>query len=134
MAYSRQVQKVIESTFRYAETHHYEYVTPEIILLMLCDTEVFALALEDCGGDVEELKTDLTGYIETYVDMAEGEEPILSAAAAFLMNFVICRSRAAERKPSVSRILSTASGSCPNPLPCTFCRSRAWRSWTWSAV
>ena len=55
MAYSKQVQEVLNKAFLYTRTNHYEYVTPEIILLMLCDNPVFQEAMEACGGDVEEL-------------------------------------------------------------------------------
>lgn len=39
--------------------YKHEYITPEHILLVMCDVSVFCEAFEACNGDIQVLKTNL---------------------------------------------------------------------------
>ena len=50
-----------------------EYLTPETILLVLCDEEVFCSSLSECGGSPDILKSSLRKYLmENVSDVKEG--------------------------------------------------------------
>ncbi len=82
MNVSKIVAEILEKALSLAKKKKYEYVTPEVVLLALCQNEEFCLALEDCGGDVHLLEDDLTEYLDQYL-VAEGEtEPHFSSGMA----------------------------------------------------
>ena len=81
MEVSVKLKKLLETAFEYAQNNKYEYVTPEILLLMLCDDGDFAFAVEDSGADITELEYLLNRYIEKYIDKTD-KMPELSSEAA----------------------------------------------------
>lgn len=56
----------------------HEYITPEHILLILCDIAIFREAFEECGGDTPELKMNIKSYLEETMEQFEGVEPVES--------------------------------------------------------
>ena len=87
MELSNEVLDIIYKAIDYAQSKGYEYVTPEIVLLMVLKDKVFAEAFEECGGNVDILKKYLKEYAETYMDKAEVEKPELSEGVNSLLNF-----------------------------------------------
>ena len=49
MDLSKEASLVFQNAIAYANKYKYEYVTPEMILLMILDDDVFAEAFEECG-------------------------------------------------------------------------------------
>ena len=58
--------------------YKHEYITPEHILLVMCDVSVFCEAFEAYNGDIQVLKTNLEGYLEENLEKKEDIEPIES--------------------------------------------------------
>lgn len=82
MHVSNEVASILNMIFSYAKDAHYEYVTPELLLYMICSNKVFAKAFMRCGGDVKRLEADLKGYLEKYMeeDLRKELTPELSDA------------------------------------------------------
>lgn len=77
MHISVEVAEIINAVMELAKRSHFEYVTPELALYVICKNKVFAQAFENCGGNIDELDYHLRDYLEQYMDMeedAEGEE------------------------------------------------------------
>ena len=77
----------LQKSIKYAHEHNYEYITPELILLMILDDEDFSQAYEECGGDLRALSANLTSYLEEYVEKTEIREPIFSAGVNEMLAF-----------------------------------------------
>ena len=86
MNISEDLNKVIKDAYLYAQKRKCEYVTPETILLVLCDNEDFICAVEECGAEVSELAMNLTGYIEQHIEKSYGT-PESSAALVGALSF-----------------------------------------------
>lgn len=85
MNLSDEAMNILQQAVVYANDNNYEYITPEIILLMLVNDAVFSAAFEDCGGDINDLESSLTGYIEKYVDkVSEGSSEFSSGTDTLL--------------------------------------------------
>lgn len=78
MELSNEVMDIIYSAEEYAKSKGYEYVTPEIVLLMILRNNVFAEAFENCGGDIDSLKRYLKEYAEEYMGKGYAGKPELS--------------------------------------------------------
>ena len=74
MNISRETNSVLAGAAIYAGRNRYEYITPEMVLLSFCGLKVFRDAFGECGGDIEALKTDLTGYCQNYIEKLELNE------------------------------------------------------------
>lgn len=70
---SSEVAKMINTVFSMAQSAHFEYVTPELALYVLCQNKVFARAFENCGGSVKELDSQLKTYLDTYMERRPAE-------------------------------------------------------------
>lgn len=83
--------EIIDGASWYADTNGYEYVTPEMILLMMLGDSDFTEAYEACGGDVRALGDDLIGYNDMYVEKLPKNDPNrhsrFSVAAEFLLQY-----------------------------------------------
>ncbi len=79
MELSKRVEDALQNAYAYAQEEGLEYITPEIILLMLCGDKEFASAFGECGGNEKELAEALRAYIKTYQEATGAEEPELSA-------------------------------------------------------
>ncbi len=72
---SKEVADLMQRSLLVAKKAHFSYVTPELLLYMMCQNEVFAQAFENCGGSLADLDADLRTYLEEYVETdAEGED------------------------------------------------------------
>ncbi len=87
MELSKQASLVFQNAIAYAARNKYEFVTPEILLLMILDDDVFAEAFRECGGDLELLEKNLKKYISEYVDTAGDKAPGLSVGTDFCLKF-----------------------------------------------
>lgn len=67
MSVTEAVMELIRLAFSMAELRSYEYVTPEGILLALCEDPAFIEAFRNNGGDLDELKKNLEAYLDEYV-------------------------------------------------------------------
>lgn len=88
MHVSGEVAKIISTVFALAKNEHYEFVTPELVLYIICENQIFAEAFEDCGGSVSALSDQLKGYIDEYMEKtAEECSTELSAGMVKVMSY-----------------------------------------------
>lgn len=87
MDLSKEASLVFQNAIAYANKYKYEYVTPEMILLMILDDDVFSEAFEECGGDLTILSCNLQKYVSEYVDKIDNKEILLSTGTNFVLNF-----------------------------------------------
>lgn len=73
MHISVEVAEIINTVMELGKSAHFEYVTPELALYVICKNEVFAQSFENCGGNINELDYKLKSYLEEYVEMTEEE-------------------------------------------------------------
>jgi ATP-dependent Clp protease ATP-binding subunit ClpA len=79
--------KALQEAVRCAQKNHYEYITPELVLLMILDDDDFREAYEECGGDLRALSENLISYIDEYVDKVSDKEPVMSAGSNEMIAF-----------------------------------------------
>ena len=87
MNLSKEAMEAIQKAIAMASENNYEYVTPEMVLLMILDDPSFSEAYESCGGDLVALSKNLMSYIRKYIDKTSGREPELSIATQQMVNF-----------------------------------------------
>ena len=87
MNLSKEMLICMNQAVEYAVSEQYEYVTPEMLLLMLCENDSFRYVVEECGGNIPRLKRDLQGYIQNSMEKVPGVKPELSFSASQLMGF-----------------------------------------------
>ncbi|SDB12028.1 AAA family ATPase [Eubacterium oxidoreducens] len=85
MNLSKLVSVIMERAIKCAHDAHYEYVTPEVILLALCETASFYEPYVECGGDVAALEEDLKEYLKEYVTDAKATTAQFSAEAGEML-------------------------------------------------
>ena len=73
MRISSEVSEIINIAFSFAQSAHFEFVTPELFLYVVCQNKVFAQAFENCGGKVKELDYSLRSYFAQYMEVASAE-------------------------------------------------------------
>ena len=79
MHVSNEVAYIINAVLAIANREHYELVTPELLLYVICKNRVFAEAFEGCGGSIEKLEDKLENYINEYIEKGNKDtEPELS--------------------------------------------------------
>ena len=76
MELSKGAALVIQNAITYAQNNKYEFVTPEMLLLMILDDDIFADAFAECGGDLGLLENHLKEYISEYVEKRRKEAGI----------------------------------------------------------
>ena len=81
MNLSEEAAKIIQGAYKNSESNRFSYVTPESFLLEMTKNETFREAFESCDGDIDELRKNLTEYLESYIDTIEYGNPEFSAAA-----------------------------------------------------
>lgn len=74
MQVTREVAEIINSVVVLAKQRHYELVTPELVLYVICGNKIFTEAFEDCGGNVQELSEQLEGYFNEYMVSVSTED------------------------------------------------------------
>jgi len=89
---SRELELSLISAVRDAKKRRHEYVTLEHVFFALLHDSITAVIIEECGGDVEELKRLVDQYLETQVlslpDEVE-QEPLQTLAFQRLMHRVM---------------------------------------------
>ncbi len=73
MHLSGELQKMISDVYMLAKCEHYEYMTPELFMLIVCENRLFAQAFENCGGRISELDDSLGTYLHEYMDSLEDD-------------------------------------------------------------
>ena len=87
MELSKEALDIIYQAMEYAKKRKFEYVTPELVLLMMLRDKTFTEAFEECGGNAGMLEDYLKEYAEEYMDRADVEKPELSDGVNMLMNY-----------------------------------------------
>lgn len=86
MELSTEALMVLDKALEYARANSYEYVTPEMILLMLLSDPTFAAAFAECGGDSRALTNDILEYIENNLEKADDIDPEPSLGVRTILN------------------------------------------------
>ena len=87
MDMTKEVSEVIQDAVDYAAERHYEYVTPEMLLYMICGREDFKEAFEECGGEIGTLALELEEYMETYIEHVNEAQPEFSVGCAYVFAY-----------------------------------------------
>ena len=88
MHVSKEVAEIINTVFTMAKDAHYEYVTPELLLYVVCNNKVFAEAFEDCGGSIKELSDNIKNYISEYMETSQNDSnPELSQGMGTVLSY-----------------------------------------------
>ena len=61
-----------------AKSQNYEYISPEVLLLAMCQQEDFVDAFTACGGNTELLAEDLKKYLDEHMKLEHTVEPDFS--------------------------------------------------------
>ena len=86
---NKAVLDVIDKAVSYAANNSLEYVTPEVVLLALCDDKDFVEVLIKCGADPARLKGMLSEYVNNYIDKVKDEVPVQYKESADVKNSLI---------------------------------------------
>ncbi len=96
MNVTEEVSALLNAILDLAEERGYELITPELLILALCEDENFIESFILCGGDIDRLKVRLEAYLLENVDVVEkgqgqaemsvGMLQILNGAAAQAMS------------------------------------------------
>ena len=78
MYISKIVNELITKARELAQKYKHEYLTPEHVLVVMCDISVFQEAFEACNGDINVLRDNLQEYLEENMEKREDAEPIES--------------------------------------------------------
>lgn len=87
MNLSKEVLAILRNAVNYAKYYKLEYVTPEVVLLMLLADAYFTTGFEECGGDCQLLENNLKQYIKDYMEKNDKPEPEFSAGTNQMLNF-----------------------------------------------
>nr|MCR4745658.1 AAA family ATPase [Lachnospiraceae bacterium] len=85
MKVTEEVAKIINNTFALAVERKYEFATPELLVLVMCESTSFRRAFSECGGSVSELSSKLEAYLTEYVDKAETKKPEISNGLSMVL-------------------------------------------------
>ena len=81
MNVSAEVLNILQKAVDFSIEQKYAYVTPETILYCICDVPIFVETFEECGGDTDKLKKDLTDYLDRYIEKDGTVKSVFSVAA-----------------------------------------------------
>jgi len=90
MKVSEEVAEIINTVVSLAKNAHFEYVTPELFLYVVCQNKIFADAFESCGGKVRELDEQLRAYLDAYMERRPEEaveDPELSQGMGAVLTY-----------------------------------------------
>ena len=86
MRVTKEVADVLNGTFAVAAKECYEYITPELLLYMIAGCRTFREAFENCGGEIEQLKDNLKGYLNDNIEvMEEIVQPLMTEGFETIM-------------------------------------------------
>lgn len=93
MNLSEEVLTAIQDALEYAKANKLEFITPEIILLMLTEDASFNAAFTECGGNVQILANNLQEYIDQFIEnstidpqVSESTRDMIDAAGKTALN------------------------------------------------
>jgi ATP-dependent Clp protease ATP-binding subunit ClpA len=99
------IAKNLQSSFEFAVSEavrrRHEYVTIEHLLFALLHDRDVIEAVRACGGDVEELKTQLDDFIEKTYDQLDGEavdQPVLTSMLQRVVQYAQLHAQSSGRK------------------------------------
>lgn len=96
MNVSQEVAEYINEAVSQAVERHFELVTPELLLQVICRDGLFAEAFENCGGQIPELFENLEGYLNQYTAPGKiTQTPVFSEGMANLLEYAwqsVCNS------------------------------------------
>ena len=98
MYVSPEVAQLIQQTLELAQHARFEYVTPELVLYVICRNPVFAKAFKNCGGNVRKLDYQLKTWLEENMETQDGNFEDLRAFGNFGDSPVKADGPAAEEK------------------------------------
>lgn len=76
---TKEVGDLLNKTITKAVQNHYEYITPEQLLLEMTELPNFCQSWEECGGDTDELRENLISYIKDNIEVKqEMEQPTMT--------------------------------------------------------
>lgn len=79
MRVTKEVADVLNGAFAFAAKECYEYITPELLLYMIAGCRTFREAFENCGGEIEQLKDNLKGYLNDNIELLdEKAQPLMT--------------------------------------------------------
>ena len=85
MEMSKEVSEIISDSIEYAKENGLEYITPEVILLMVCKNQNFRDAFEECGGSIKKLKKNIKSFIAENIYSSENINPSLSDDSTYAL-------------------------------------------------
>ena len=100
MEISSELNQIIISAYREAESRNHEYLTPEHVLYASLFHEKAREIIDSCGGDAKGLEKDVEGFFAKRVPVTESSKPIQSAGFQSVMERAILHTASAE-KPTV---------------------------------
>ncbi len=68
MRLSNALEKCIIKMYTFIHEEKYVYITPEHILYALCKTDIVVEAINNSGGNVEELSEWIKNYLDKYIE------------------------------------------------------------------
>lgn len=89
MDVTEEVAKILRTAIGVSLRRNYEYVTPEVLLLVLCEETEFRTAFSECGGSIEELSANLEKYLSENmpeIDRKIKVNPEISNDMSMVMN------------------------------------------------
>ncbi len=87
MKLSKDISDMFEGSVEYSLKNKFEYITPEIFLIVLLQNEKFKEAYELCNGDASKLESNLLDYLKTNVDRTENETYTFSEGALWVLAY-----------------------------------------------
>ncbi len=73
MYVSSEVAEIINQTYMLAKNARFEYVTPELLLYVICRNKVFTRAFQNCDGSVRKLDFELKTWLEENMELSAEE-------------------------------------------------------------
>ncbi|MBQ3543609.1 MAG: AAA family ATPase [Lachnospiraceae bacterium] len=109
MNYTKETSEALSKAFSYAEEHRHQYITPEHIVYGICNIKSFEEIFLEFGGNIEELKEELVGYLEEYASEKEKLfEPIMTIDCTNVIEMAGLKCMSCGRKDiELSHILSS---------------------------
>ncbi len=87
MKFDKETEEVFEKAYLTAKENKHEYISPEHILYGILNTNSGLEIIDNCGGNIEELKKDIKEYFEEYIPKKE-EEPVTTVGFSSVIQTV----------------------------------------------
>ena len=105
MELTKEVNAVLTAAAGYAKKNKYELITPEIVLLFICDDICFSTAFGCSGGDVNVLRSDLEKYISYYGEKTTKAPEFSTGMSAAFSYAARSASNSGSNEVSISHII-----------------------------